>query len=77
MGAIGAEISDDPDSLNSQKGGRDSLDKDGNEKNDKIENQGPSRETFMDPYFGGFYDDLAAAPPSENLHGDRPFERGI
>ena len=45
--------------------------------NDKKEKQTPTREAFMDPTFGGFYDDLAAGPPADNLPlGDRPYEKG-
>ena len=45
--------------------------------NDKKEKQGTSREAFMDPTFGGFYDDLAAGPPVDKLPpGERPYEKG-
>ena len=60
------------------KGEETEVKNDGNEGEDKKENQDPTREEFMDPKFGGFYDDLAAGPPTDNLpSGERPHERGI
>ena len=44
---------------------------------DRKDNCGPTREAFMDPEFGGFYDDLAAGPPTENIPpGEMRFEKG-
>ena len=82
MGASGEEGCDQlemegADPLNGNK--REELEKRdfvGDDKNG--DNNGPTREAFMDPDFGGFFDDLAAGPPPEsNLPpGDRPFEKG-
>ena len=45
---------------------------------DRKDNCGPTREAFMDPEFGGFYDDLAAGPPTENIPpGEMRFEKGM
>lgn len=66
------------ESLNTNKGEAEDFKKDANNGDDKKENHEPTREAFMDPDFGGFYDDLAAGPPAENLPpGDRPFEKGL
>ena len=68
-----------PDSLSGlPTGDEEEVKKEVKGENDKKEKHGPSREAFMDPTFGGFYDDLAAGPPLDNLPpGDRPHERGI
>ena len=83
MGASGEEgcdpsAIDGADPLNSNK--REELEKrdfGGEDKNG--DGNGPTREAFMDPEFGGFFDDMAAGPPTEsNLPpGDRPFEKGM
>ena len=66
------------ESLNTNKFEGEDFKKDDSDSDGKKENHGPTREAFMDPDFGGFYDDLAAGPPSENLSpGDRPFEKGM
>ena len=83
MGAAGDESSANletrgQDSLNACKGDTEDFKKEANEGDDKNESQGPTREAFMDPEFGGFYDDLAAGPPTDHLPlGDRPFEKGL
>ena len=65
------------DPLSSAKGEEEELKEDVKEGEDKKEKQGPTREAFMDPTFGGFYDDLAAGPPVDNLPpGERPYEKG-
>jgi len=81
MGASGEEgcdpsAIDGADPLNSNK--REELEKrdfGGEDKNG--DGNGPTREAFMDPEFGGFFDDMAAGPPTEsNLPpSDRPFEK--
>ena len=67
-----------PDSLSGLPTGNEEVKKEVKGENDKKEKHGPSREAFMEPTFGGFYDDLAAGPPLDALPpGDRPYERGI
>ena len=81
MGSTGDEVqnSTDPRSLDPLGSVKveEEYKKDGKEGDDKKEKQGPTREAFMDPTFGGFYDDLAAGPPVDNLPpGERPYEKG-